>query len=246
MTWALYHDYRRHAFSHPRRSGAPSPNGRTNALSSVLWLGSRAGCPAAHPLGPAPSSFSQAGCLGAVTNLPCFVVFLSLLPDLHGVYRLSANQGPYLASGDQSLERATGEHASVHEYPGELGQPPGLYPSSHPPGRAGTLRALSRQDTFDADTPGNRNSAYTELGDSCVDMETDPSEGPGLGDPSGASTPPVRQGSWEDEEEDYEEELTDNRNRGRNKARYCAEGGGPVLGRNKNELEGWGRGVYIR
>ncbi|XP_048970690.1 voltage-dependent L-type calcium channel subunit beta-1 isoform X4 [Canis lupus baileyi] len=155
-------------------------------------------------------------------------------------------QGPYLASGDQSLERATGEHASVHEYPGELGQPPGLYPSSHPPGRVGTLRALSRQDTFDADTPGNRNSAYTELGDSCVDMETDPSEGPGLGDPAGGSTPPARQGSWEDEEEDYEEELTDNRNRGRNKARYCAEGGGPVLGRNKNELEGWGRGVYIR
>ncbi|XP_059005092.1 voltage-dependent L-type calcium channel subunit beta-1 isoform X2 [Mustela nigripes] len=155
-------------------------------------------------------------------------------------------QGPYLPSGDQSLERATGEHASVHEYPGELGQPPGLYPSSHPPGRAGTLRALSRQDTFDADTPGNRNSAYTELGDSCVDMETDPSEGPGLGDPAGGSTPPARQGSWEDEEEDYEEELTDNRNRGRNKARYCAEGGGPVLGRNKNELEGWGRGVYIR
>uniref|UniRef100_A0A8D1TVD5 Voltage-dependent L-type calcium channel subunit beta-1 n=2 Tax=Sus scrofa TaxID=9823 RepID=A0A8D1TVD5_PIG len=155
-------------------------------------------------------------------------------------------QGPYLASGDQSLERATGEHASVHEYPGELGQPPGLYSSSHPPGRAGTLRALSRQDTFDADTPGNRNSAYTEPGDSCVDMETDPSEGPGLGDPAGGSTPPARQGSWEDEEEDYEEELPDNRNRGRNKARYCAEGGGPVLGRNKNELEGWGRGVYIR
>lgn len=155
-------------------------------------------------------------------------------------------QGPYLAAGDQSLERATGEHASVHEYPGELGQPPGHYPSSHPPGRVGTVRALSRQDTFDADASGNRNSAYTEPGDSCVDMETDPSEGPGLGDPAGGSTPPARQGSWEDEDEDYEEEVTDNRNRGRNKARYCAEGGGPVLGRNKNELESWGRGVYIR
>ncbi|XP_070250524.1 voltage-dependent L-type calcium channel subunit beta-1 isoform X1 [Myotis yumanensis] len=155
-------------------------------------------------------------------------------------------QGPYLASGDQSLDRATGEHASVHEYPGELGQPPGLYPGSHPPGRVGTVRALSRQDTFDADASGNRNSTYTEPGDSCVDMETDPSEGPGLGDPAGGGTPPARQGSWEDEENDYEEELTDNRNRGRNKARYCAEGGGPVLGRNKNELEGWGRGVYIR
>ncbi|XP_006971916.2 voltage-dependent L-type calcium channel subunit beta-1 isoform X1 [Peromyscus maniculatus bairdii] len=154
-------------------------------------------------------------------------------------------QGPYLASGDQPLDRAAGEHASVHEYPGELGQPRGPYPSNHPPGRAGTLRALSRQDTFDADTPGSRNSAYTEPGDSCVDMETDPSEGPGPGDPAGGGTPPARQGSWEDEE-DYEEEMTDNRNRGRNKARYCAEGGGPVLGRNKNELEGWGQGVYIR
>ncbi|XP_054989846.1 voltage-dependent L-type calcium channel subunit beta-1 isoform X3 [Sorex araneus] len=155
-------------------------------------------------------------------------------------------QGPYLASGDPSLERASGEHASVHEYPGELGQPPGLYPGGHPPGRVGTLRALSRQDTFDADTPGNRNSSYTEPGDSCVDMETDPSEGPGPGDPAGGSPPPARQGSWEEEEEDYEEEMTDNRNRGRDKARYCGEGGAPVLGRNKNELEGWGRGVYIR
>lgn len=228
-----------HTPSHLRKVGRPLSSWRSKCLEF---------CPrllAAHPLGPAPS-FSQAGCHGAITNLPCFVVFLLPLPDLHGVCRLSANQGPYLASGDQSLERATGEHASVHEYPGELGQPPGLYSSSHPPGRAGTLRALSRQDTFDADTPGNRNSAYTEPGDSCVDMETDPSEGPGLGDPAGGSTPPARQGSWEDEEEDYEEELPDNRNRGRNKARYCAEGGGPVLGRNKNELEGWGRGVYIR
>lgn len=46
------------------------------------------------------------------------------------VRAVSANQGPYLASGDQPLDRATGEHASVHEYPGELGQPPGLYPSN--------------------------------------------------------------------------------------------------------------------
>ncbi|XP_013005048.1 voltage-dependent L-type calcium channel subunit beta-1 isoform X3 [Cavia porcellus] len=153
-------------------------------------------------------------------------------------------QGPYLASGDQPLERATGEHASVREYPGEPGQPPG----HHPPGRVGTVRALSRQDTFDAETPASRNSAYMEPGDSCVDMETDPSEGPGPGDPAGDGTPPVHQGSWEEEEEDedYGEDLPDNRGRARNKARYCAERGGPVLGRNKNELEGWGRGVYIR
>ncbi|XP_056672771.1 voltage-dependent L-type calcium channel subunit beta-1 isoform X5 [Monodelphis domestica] len=155
-------------------------------------------------------------------------------------------QGAYRVPGDQAPERAVGERASLHEYQGE---PQGHHTgSSHPPGRAGTLRSLSRQDTFDADASGNRNSAYIELGDSCVDMETDPSEGPGPGDPAGGSSPPARQGSWE--EEDEEEELPDNRNRatprGPAKPQYCPEGGGTMLGRNKNELEGWGRGVYNR
>ncbi|KAM9001362.1 voltage-dependent L-type calcium channel subunit beta-1 isoform X1 [Sarcophilus harrisii] len=157
-------------------------------------------------------------------------------------------QGAYRMPGDQAPERAAGERASLHEYQGELGPAQGLHAGGHPPARAGTLRALSRQDTFDADASGNRNSAYIELGDSCVDMETDPSEGPGPGDPAGSSSPPARQGSWE--EEDEEEELPDNRNRatprGPAKAQYCPEGGGAVLGRNKNELEGWGRAVYNR
>ncbi|XP_044532167.1 voltage-dependent L-type calcium channel subunit beta-1 isoform X1 [Gracilinanus agilis] len=155
-------------------------------------------------------------------------------------------QGAYRVPGDQAPERAVGERASLHEYQGE---PQGHHTgSSHPPGRVGTLRSLSRQDTFDADASGNRNSAYIELGDSCVDMETDPSEGPGPGDPAGGNSPPARQGSWEEEEE--EEELPDNRNRatprGPAKPQYCPEGGGTMLGRNKNELEGWGRGVYNR
>ncbi|XP_020853408.1 voltage-dependent L-type calcium channel subunit beta-1 isoform X1 [Phascolarctos cinereus] len=158
-------------------------------------------------------------------------------------------QGAYRVPGDQPPERAVGERASLHEYQGELGQSQGLHTGSHPPGRAGTLRALSRQDTFDADASGNRNSAYIELGDSCVDMETDPSEGPGPGDPAGGSSPPAQHGSWEEEDEE-EEELPDNRNRatprGPTKPQYCPEGGGAVLGRNKNELEGWGRGVYNR
>ncbi|XP_074117463.1 voltage-dependent L-type calcium channel subunit beta-1 isoform X5 [Sminthopsis crassicaudata] len=157
-------------------------------------------------------------------------------------------QGAYRMPGDQAPERAVGERASLHEYQGELGPSQGLHAGSHPPARGGTLRALSRQDTFDADASGNRNSAYIELGDSCVDMETDPSEGPGPGDPAGSSSPPARQGSWE--EEDEEEELPDNRNRatprGPAKAPYCPEGGGAMLGRNKNELEGWGRAVYNR
>ncbi|XP_043860462.1 voltage-dependent L-type calcium channel subunit beta-1 isoform X2 [Dromiciops gliroides] len=158
-------------------------------------------------------------------------------------------QGAYRVPGDQPPERAVGERASLHEYQGELGQTPGLHTGNHPPGRAGTLRALSRQDTFDADASGNRNSAYIELGDSCVDMETDPSEGPGPGDPAGGSSPPARHGSWEEEDEE-DEELPDNRNRatprGPAKPQYCPEGGGAMVGRNKNELEGWGRGVYNR
>ncbi|XP_036610967.1 voltage-dependent L-type calcium channel subunit beta-1 isoform X1 [Trichosurus vulpecula] len=158
-------------------------------------------------------------------------------------------QGAYRVPGDQPSERAVGERASVHEYQGELGQSQGHHTGSHPPGRVGTLRALSRQDTFDADASGNRNSAYIELGDSCVDMETDPSEGPGPGDPAGGNSPPARHGSWEEEDEE-EEELPDNRNRatprGPSKAQYGPEGGGAMLGRNKNELEGWGRGVYNR
>ncbi|CAH6776022.1 Cacnb1 [Phodopus roborovskii] len=212
--------------THPPSSTPPNP------------LLNRTMASAALAASPAPVSNLQVQVLTSLRRNLSFWGGLEASPQ-------GGNAGPYLASGDQPLDRATGEHASVHEYPGELGQPPGLYPSNHPPGRAGTLRALSRQDTFDADTPGSRNSAYTEPGDSCVDMETDPSEGPGPGDPAGGGTPPARQGSWEDEE-DYEEEMTDNRNRGRNKGRYCAEGGGPVLGRNKNELEGWGQGVYIR
>ncbi|XP_068930394.1 voltage-dependent L-type calcium channel subunit beta-1 isoform X7 [Petaurus breviceps papuanus] len=157
-------------------------------------------------------------------------------------------QGAYRVPGDQPSERAVGERASLHEYQGELDQSQGLHTSSHPPGRVGTLRALSRQDTFDADASGNRNSAYIELGDSCVDMETDPSEGPGPGDPAGGSSPPAQHGSWEEDEE--EEELPDNRNRatprGPAKPQYCPEGDGTVIGRNKNELEGWGRGIYNR
>uniref|UniRef100_A0A8C2MFD2 Voltage-dependent L-type calcium channel subunit beta-1 n=1 Tax=Cricetulus griseus TaxID=10029 RepID=A0A8C2MFD2_CRIGR len=219
--------------THPPSSTPPNP------------LLNRTMATAALAASPAPVSNLQVQVLTSLRRNLSFWGGLEASPQGGDAVAQPQEHGPYLASGDQPLDRATGEHASVHEYPGELGQPPGLYPSNHPPGRAGTLRALSRQDTFDADTPGSRNSAYTEPGDSCVDMETDPSEGPGPGDPAGGGTPPARQGSWEDEE-DYEEEMTDNRNKGRNKGRYCAEGGGPVLGRNKNELEGWGQGVYIR
>ncbi|XP_038609385.1 voltage-dependent L-type calcium channel subunit beta-1 [Tachyglossus aculeatus] len=156
-------------------------------------------------------------------------------------------QGPY----QLPQPRGPGERTSLHDYPGE----PGLRPG-HPPGRAGNLRGLPRQDTFDSETPASRDSAYTEPGDSYMDMETDPYEEaePGARSPSRGSPAPARRSSWGDEEEeeeddDEEERPPDNRTRaprGRAKPRYCPEEGGGGLGHNQNELEGWSRDVYIR
>ncbi|KFO34900.1 Voltage-dependent L-type calcium channel subunit beta-1 [Fukomys damarensis] len=145
-------------------------------------------------------------------------------------------QGPYLASGDQPLERATGEHASQGSWEEEE--------------EAVEEEAVEEED-YGEDLPDNRGRARSkarycaEGGGPVLGRNKNELEGWGRG-----------QGSWEEEEEaveeeaveeeDYGEDLPDNRGRARSKARYCAEGGGPVLGRNKNELEGWGRGVYIR
>uniref|UniRef100_A0AAY4B6U2 Voltage-dependent L-type calcium channel subunit beta-1 n=1 Tax=Denticeps clupeoides TaxID=299321 RepID=A0AAY4B6U2_9TELE len=116
-------------------------------------------------------------------------------------------------------------------------------------------RGLSRQDTFDSETQGSRDSAYTEAGDSCIDMETDPYEEP---DPyrarlsAGHHTP--RQASWEDEGAEPDQENLNHaqapatqQHHGRSKLRerYCqppAEGGSV---RNQNQEE-WSRDVYIR
>ncbi|XP_005301884.1 voltage-dependent L-type calcium channel subunit beta-1 isoform X2 [Chrysemys picta bellii] len=157
-------------------------------------------------------------------------------------------QGPYLVHGEQTRE---GERASLHDYPGEL--------VNRGQGRPGQQharlanRGLSRQDTFDSETQGSRDSAYTEPGDSCMDMETDPYEEP---EPRGG-TPGAyprglgrhhlhqHQGSWDEAEPDHQNHNRQLRGRSKGRDRYCPNEE-EAMSRNKNDLEGWGRDVYIR
>uniref|UniRef100_A0A8C0JDN8 Voltage-dependent L-type calcium channel subunit beta-1 n=1 Tax=Chelonoidis abingdonii TaxID=106734 RepID=A0A8C0JDN8_CHEAB len=144
-------------------------------------------------------------------------------------------QGPYLVHGEQTRE---GEHASLHDYSGEL--------VNRGQGRPGQQharlanRGLSRQDTFDSETQGSRDSAYTELGDSCMDMETDPYE-----EPEPRSGTPGRQGSWDEAEPNHQNHNRQLRGRSKGRDRYCPSEE-EAMSRNKNDLEGWGRDVYIR
>ncbi|XP_061701416.1 voltage-dependent L-type calcium channel subunit beta-1 isoform X2 [Syngnathoides biaculeatus] len=137
--------------------------------------------------------------------------------------------------------------------------------------RGGSGRALSRQDTFDSETQGSRDSAYTEAGDSCMDIETDPYEEPepyrgggGGGGGGGGSRLHLahhhgRQASWEDEGAEPDQENLNqapapshggqqHHGRAKLRERYCQEPldtGGSNKGRNKNQ-DDWGRDVYIR
>lgn len=117
-------------------------------------------------------------------------------------------------------------------------------------------RGLSRQDTFDSETQGSRDSAYTEAGDSCMDIETDPYEEPepyrGGGSRLHLSQAHGRQASWEDEGAEPDQEnlnrtpMQEQHGRTRQRERYCPDPGdtSSALGRNKNQ-EDWGN-VYIR
>ncbi|XP_058714066.1 voltage-dependent L-type calcium channel subunit beta-1 isoform X2 [Poecile atricapillus] len=120
-----------------------------------------------------------------------------------------------------------GEHGRLRQGPGDSGgrgqgRPP------PPPARPGP-RSLSRQDTFDSEAPGSRDS---EPGDSCcMDIEMDPVEEEPPGTPGAGPQPPP--GSWDGAEPGRE---------GRG-LRGRAKGQEP-LGR--GEGEGWGRDVYMR
>uniref|UniRef100_A0A3B3ZVB3 Voltage-dependent L-type calcium channel subunit beta-1 n=1 Tax=Periophthalmus magnuspinnatus TaxID=409849 RepID=A0A3B3ZVB3_9GOBI len=123
--------------------------------------------------------------------------------------------------------------------------------------RGGSSRGLSRQDTFDSETQGSRDSAYTEAGDSCMDIETDPYEEPepyrGGGGGSRLHLQQGRRASWEDEGAEPDQENQNHppqppphhHHPGHPKLRerYCQED----TGRNKNQGQDWGRDhVYIR
>lgn len=156
-------------------------------------------------------------------------------------------QGPFLVHGEQKREGP--ERGSLQDYQSDLGGKQPLRSSRSQLQTGG--RGLSRQDTFDSETQGSRDSAYTD------DMETDPYEEP---DPCRYRLNPAhhapRQASWEDEGAEPDQENLNvvpppssqqQRGRGKLRERYCqdAEGGGATTGRNHNQEE-WSRDVYIR
>uniref|UniRef100_H3DAD9 Voltage-dependent L-type calcium channel subunit beta-1 n=1 Tax=Tetraodon nigroviridis TaxID=99883 RepID=H3DAD9_TETNG len=133
-------------------------------------------------------------------------------------------------------------------------QPQAYMRSSRSQLRGGSGRGLSRQDTFDSETQGSRDSAYTEAGDSCMDIETDPYEEPEpyrhLAQHHG------RQASWEDEGAEPDQENLNHppmpsqpqaHGRAKLRERYCQDpvDMGANMSRNKNQ-DDWGRDVYIR
>lgn len=179
-------------------------------------------------------------------------------------------QGPYLVHGEQKREgplTECGGSGALHDYQTDLGGKPHQQQqqtymrSSRGQLRGGSGRGLSRQDTFDSETQGSRDSAYTEAGDSCMDIETDPYEEPepyrgGGGSRLHLAQHHGRQASWEDEGAEPDQEnlnhppmpsQTQPHGRAKLRERYCQDpvDTGANMSRNKNQ-DDWGRDVYIR
>ncbi|XP_029363596.1 voltage-dependent L-type calcium channel subunit beta-1 isoform X3 [Echeneis naucrates] len=180
-------------------------------------------------------------------------------------------QGPYLVHGEQKREGSLtecGGSGALHDYQTDLGGKPQQQQqhqtylrSSRGQLRGGSGRGLSRQDTFDSETQGSRDSAYTEAGDSCMDIETDPYEEPEPEPYRGGSRLHLaqhhgRQASWEDEGAEPDQENLNHppmpsqmqpHGRAKLRERYCQDpvDTGANISRNKNQ-DDWGRDVYIR
>ncbi|XP_068574504.1 voltage-dependent L-type calcium channel subunit beta-1 isoform X1 [Cebidichthys violaceus] len=181
-------------------------------------------------------------------------------------------QGPYLVHGEQKREgplKECGGSGTLHDYQTDMeGKPQqqqqqqqAYLRSSRGQLRGGSGRGLSRQDTFDSETQGSRDSAYTEAGDSCMDIETDPYEEPepyrgGGGSRLHLAQHHGRQASWEDEGAEPDQEnlnhptmpsQTQPHGRTKLRERYCQDpvDTGANMSRNKNQ-DDWGRDVYIR
>ncbi|XP_053470951.1 voltage-dependent L-type calcium channel subunit beta-1 isoform X3 [Ictalurus furcatus] len=158
-------------------------------------------------------------------------------------------QGPFLVHSEPKREGSVVERACPQDYQTELSGKQPLRTSRSQLQAGG--RGLSRQDTFDSETQGSRDSAYTD------DMETDPYEEP---ESCRSRLNPAhhapRQASWEDEGAEPDQEnlnlappMTNQHHRGRAhlRERYCqdVEAGETTVGRNQNQEE-WNRDVYIR
>ncbi|XP_069607778.1 voltage-dependent L-type calcium channel subunit beta-1 isoform X4 [Ranitomeya imitator] len=140
-------------------------------------------------------------------------------------------QGPYLVHG---------------ELRSEANDRTGVYEDQLRRGQTGS-RVLSRNDTLESETQGSRDSAYTEPGDSCMDIETDPYEDPEPKSHGGEHGRLQHQGSWEEMGPD-QENMQQRRSResprpqGKGREQYWHEG----EGRNRVQLDSWGRDVCIR
>ncbi|XP_027898269.1 voltage-dependent L-type calcium channel subunit beta-1 isoform X3 [Xiphophorus couchianus] len=180
-------------------------------------------------------------------------------------------QGPYLVHGEQKREGGLtecGGSSTLHNYETDLGSKPqqqhqqeAYVRSSRGQLRGVSGRGLSRQDTFDSETQGSRDSAYTEAGDSCMDIETDPYEEPDPYRGGGGSRLHLaqhhgRQASWEDEGAEPDQENLNHpsmpsqmqpHGRAKLRERYCQDpvDTGSNMSRNKNQ-DDWGKDVYIR
>ncbi|XP_024127984.1 voltage-dependent L-type calcium channel subunit beta-1 isoform X4 [Oryzias melastigma] len=180
-------------------------------------------------------------------------------------------QGQYLVHGEHKREGVLtecGGSSALRDYKSDQGGKPQQHHqqqaclrSSRGQLRGGSSRGLSRQDTFDSETQGSRDSAYTEAGDSCMDIETDPYEEPEPYRSGGGSRLHLaqhhgRQASWEDEGAEPDQEnlnhppmpsQTQPHGRAKLKERYCQDpvDTGANMSRNKNQ-DDWGRDVYIR
>ncbi|XP_073428643.1 voltage-dependent L-type calcium channel subunit beta-1 isoform X2 [Dendrobates tinctorius] len=140
-------------------------------------------------------------------------------------------QGPYLVHG---------------ELRSELNDRTGVYEDQLRRGQTGS-RVLSRNDTLESETQGSRDSAYTEPGDSCMDIETDPYEDPEPKSHGGEHGRLQHQGSWEEMGPDQENmqhlrRRESPRPQGKGREQYWHEG----EGRNRVQLDSWGRDVCIR
>lgn len=179
-------------------------------------------------------------------------------------------QGPYLVHGEQKRDGVLtecGGSSGLHDYQTDLSGKPQQQQqqmylrSSRGQLRGGSGRGLSRQDTFDSETQGSRDSAYTEAGDSCMDIETDPYEEPepyrgGGGSHLHLAQHHGRQASWEDEGAEPDQENLNHpsmpsqtqslHGRAKLRERYCQDpvDTGSNMGRNKNQ-DDWGKDVYI-
>uniref|UniRef100_A0A8C5H4U9 Voltage-dependent L-type calcium channel subunit beta-1 n=1 Tax=Gouania willdenowi TaxID=441366 RepID=A0A8C5H4U9_GOUWI len=176
-------------------------------------------------------------------------------------------QGQYLVHAEQKREgpqSESGGSGPLHDYQTDTGGRSQQQHGRSSRGQPRSGRGLSRQDTFDSETQGSRDSAYTEAGDSCMDIETDPYEEPepyrggGGGSRLHLAQHHGRQASWEDEGAEPDQEnlnhppmpsqtQTQPHGRAKLRERYCQEpvDTGANMSRNKNQDE-WGRDVYIR